>query len=414
MSSMITRRKLLTASTFAAAGGMAWVPRGAEAIEPKKTPQLKITGVRSYLLTTDLKRPFGVSISVPLGTTRSTLLVKVETDAGIVGWGETALISGTRGTIDDHLAPRLMGQNPTHYRSLMRRLWGHAFGNAMAIGAVEMAINDIRGKALGLPVAELFGGRLRDKVPAYASAMNYLEGIQPEDHYPDEAKELVEEGFQALKMRLGRYSVRREAKVAAAVREAVGPDIKLLADGNGAYTMKTALDMGDRLQELDFEFWEEPLPQFPGYAGYEFLREKLRLPLAGGEIVDHRATARRLMDRRAFDIIQPDVSLCGGIGEVLFIAESAALSQIGCVPHCWGGVIVIAASIHLLSLLAEPHWGFPTDTPLLELDCSENPWRTELADKSFMVDKEGFIAVPTRAGLGIEVDEKAVSRYAVR
>lgn len=414
MSSMITRRKVLTASTFVAAGGMARWSRHAEASALKEVPRLKITDVKSYLLSTDLKRPFGVSTSVPLDKTRSALLVKIETDAGVVGWDETAPISGARGTVDDHLAPRLIGQNPMPYRRLMQRLWGPNFGNGMAVGAVEMAINDIRGKALGLPVAELFGGRLRNKVPAYASAMNYLEGMQPEDHYPDEAETLVKQGFKALKMRLGRYSVRREAKIAEAVRKVVGPAIKLLADGNAAYTMKTALDMGDRLHELDFELWEEPLPQSPNYAGYEFLREKLPLPLAGGEAVDNRGNAKRLIDRRAFDIIQPDVSLCGGIGEVLFIAESAALSGIGCVPHCWGGAIVIAASVHLLSLLADPHWGFPTDTPLLELDRSENPWRTEITDRSFMVDKGGFITVPTVPGLGIEVDEKAVRKYAVR
>lgn len=414
MSSMITRRAVLTAGSLAVAGRMAWLSRPAEAAELKEAPRLKITGVKSYRLTTDLKRPFGVSISVPLGTTRSALLVKIETDAGVVGWGETSPISGTRGTIDHHLGPRLIGKDPMHYRSLMRRLWGPNFGNGIAVGGVEMAINDIRGKVLGVPVAELFGGRLRNRVPAYASAMNYLQGMQPEDHYPAEAEALVKEGFKALKMRLGRYSVRREAKIAAAVRERVGPDVKLLADGNAGYTMKTAVDMGDRLHELDFEFWEEPLPQSPRYAGYEFLREKLRLPLAGGEAVDNRASAKGLIDRRAFDIIQPDVSLCGGIGEVLFIAESAALSGIGCVPHCWGGAILIAASVHLLSLLADPHWGFPTDTPLLELDRSENPWRTEITDKSFMVGKDGSIEVPTVPGLGIKVDEEAVKKYAVR
>ena len=83
------------------------------------------------------------------------------------------------------------------------------------------------------------------------------------------------------------------------------------------------------------------------------------------------------------------------------------------VPHCWGGAILIAGTIHLLSLLPDPHWGFPTDTPLLELDRSENPWRTEITDRSFEVDRDGFIAVPTRPGLGIEVDEKRVKKYQV-
>ena len=119
----------------------------------------------------------------------------------------------------------------------------------------------LRGKILNKPVSALFGGRVRDRVPVYASTMNYLEGITPEELYPRQAAEKAAEGFKALKMRLGRYSVHREIPIAKAVRKAVGPDIKLMADGNAAYTMKGALDMGQALADLDFDFWEEPLPK---------------------------------------------------------------------------------------------------------------------------------------------------------
>ncbi len=261
-------------------------------------------------------------------------------------------------------------------------------------------------------VAELFGGRLRKRVPAYASAMNYLEGAQPEQQYPQEAVALVKRGFKALKMRIGRYPVAREAAVAAVVRKAVGPDIKLMADGNAAYTMATALQMGHALHKLGFDAFEEPLPQSPKYAGYDELRRKLPLSLAAGEAVDSRASAKELINRRAMDIIQPDVSLCGGIAEALFIAELASLSGIRCIPHCWGGAILIAATVHLLSLLPDPHWGFSTDTPMLELDQSENPWRTEIVAEPLEM-RDGFVNVPTKPGLGIEVDETVVKRYAL-
>jgi D-galactarolactone cycloisomerase len=188
--------------------------------------------------------------------------------------------------------------------------------------------------------------------------------------------------------------------------------VRLMADGNGAYTLNSALAMGEKLHELKFDFWEEPLPQSPNYAGYEELREKLPLPLAAGEVLDSRATAKQLIDRRAMSIIQPDVSLCGGIGEALFISEMAALSGIGCIPHCWGGAILIAATAQLLSLMPDPHWGLPTDTPLLELDQSENPWRTELTGEVFKI-RDGFIDVSQGPGLGIEVDQRAVEKYAV-
>ncbi|MFN0169780.1 MAG: mandelate racemase/muconate lactonizing enzyme family protein [Bryobacteraceae bacterium] len=406
------RRNFLQTGGFFAAGGLAGSAFAAQTLQPSGMPKLKITAVKTYLLRHKLSRAMGVSVSVPLDKTREALLVKIETDAALAGWGETSPINGARGTIDDHLGPRLIGENPLEHRRLWRMMWGPNFGNALAVGALDMALNDLRGKALNLPVAELFGGRLRDRVPAYASAMNYLEGLEPEDHFPKEAAEKVKLGFKALKMRIGRYPVAREAKVAAAIRAAVGPQIRLIADANAAYTMSTALEMGHELHKLGFEAFEEPLPQSPKYAGYEDLRRKLPLSLAAGEAVDSRATAKELIDRRAMDIIQPDVSLCGGIGEALFIAETAALSGIRCLPHCWGSDIVIAATVHLLALLPDPHPGFPTDTPMLELDQSENPWRNGLAKEPFPL-QEGHVSVPAKPGLGIEVNEEVVRKYAV-
>jgi len=414
MAPLMRRRELLTRTGLLLAGGAAAAlpTAAAEPSDGNSSRDLKITSVQTFQLLHTLKRPFGVSVSVPFDTTRSALLVKIETDSGLVGWGETAPIGGARGTIEDQLAPQLIGMNPLEYRRLWRSLWGPNFGNGLAVGALEMAINDLRGKALGLPVAELFGGRLRDRVPVYGSTMNYVEGEEPETLFPREAAARVAEGYRALKMRIGRYSVARESKFIAAVREAVGPDIKLMADGNAAYTLRSAVQMGRVLDELNFEFFEEPLPQSPRYAGYAELRQSLPLPLAGGEGVDSRIAAKHLIDRRAVDIIQPDAALCGGIGEALFIAEMAALSGIRCIPHCWGGAIAIAASVHLLSLLPEPHWGFPTDTPLLEFDLSENPWRTEIVTEPIIV-ADGQIAVPTAPGLGIEVNEDVVRKYAV-
>ena len=411
----INRRQLLQSGALLTAGALVGVPQSARSYEPAQrgpTPRLKITSVKSYVLRHELKRAVGASVSVPLNKTRTVLLVKIETDAGFTGWGESEPINGSRATIDVHLAPRLIGENPLEYRRLWRMMWGPNFGNALAVGALDMALNDVRGKAYNMSVAELFGGRLRDRVPAYGSGMNYLEGLQPEDYFVKDATAMVNQGFKALKMRIGRYPVAREAKVAAAVRAAVGPEIKLMADGNAAYTMGAALRMGHVLRDLNFEAFEEPLPQSPKYAAYEELRRKLPLPLAAGEALDSRATAKELIDRRCMDIIQPDISLCGGIGESLFIAELAALSGIRFMPHCWGGAITIAATMQLLSLLPDPHWGFPTDTPMLEIDQSENPWRTELVKRPFQL-QDGFVPVPTGPGLGIEVDEDVVQKYAV-
>ena len=415
MPSGSSRRHVLQAGAGLFASTL-WSPANAaderEAEERRQQPKLKITAVKTYRLRHRLKRPSGASVSVPLPQFREALLVKIETNSGVVGWGETEPISGARGALEDHIAPRLIGRNPLEYRKLWREMWGANFGNALAIGAVDTALNDIRGKALNLPIAELFGGRFRDRVPVYVSALNYVNDRRIEDEYPEVAAKMVAQGHRAIKMRVGRYSVAREARVVSKVREVVGPLVKLLADGNAAYTMGSAIRMGHALHDAGFEFFEEPLPQSPHYAAYEELRQKLPLPLAAGEVLDSRATAKQLIDRRCMDIIQPDLSLCGGIGEALFVAEMAALSGIRCMPHCWGGAIVIAASTHLLSLLPDPHWGRTTDTPMLEIDQGENPWREELVTNPFTF-RNGLVDVPTKPGLGIDVNEDVVRKYAV-
>ena len=410
---MLTRRQLLQSGAGLVLATRLIREESLQAAQAEANP-VRITAVKTYLLETQLKRAFGVSISVPLDRKRRTLLVKIETDAGLEGWGETYPILGARGAITDQIAPALVGENPLAYRQVMKKAWGRVFSSPLAVGAVEMAINDLRGRILNQPVSELFGGRVRDRIPAYASTMNYLEGVTPEELYPRQAAEKVAQGFRALKMRLGRYPVRREIPVARAVRDAVGPKIQLMADGNAAYTLKGALDMGRALSDLDFSFWEEPLPQSPDYAGYARLREKLDLPLAGGEALADRVAARRLLDRQCFDIIQPDIALCGGIGETLFIAELAALSSVQTVPHCWGGAILIAGTLHLLSMLDDPTWGHPTDVPMLELDQSENPWRTEITDVSFQVDRNGHVPVPAGPGLGVTVNEQAVQKFLIK
>src|SRR5262249_20373571 len=156
--------------------------------------------------------------------------------------------------------PMLIGQNPLEHRRLWRQLWGANFGNGLAVGAVDTALHDLRGKALGLPITDLYGGRLRERVPIYASALNYTEGIDPRKQYPEHAGGGVARGFRAMKMRIGRFEPSRDLAVVAAVRDAVGPDIKLMADGNGAYTLPTAIRVGRELDRLGLYWFEEPLP----------------------------------------------------------------------------------------------------------------------------------------------------------
>lgn len=371
---------------------------------------MKITAVDTYYVRHELPRRIGPS-TFYYGY-RESLLVKISTDEGLVGWGETAPMAGTRATIEGQLKATLLGKDPLQYRPLWRELWGPNFGDPLAVGAVDIALHDLRGKALNLSIAELFGGRLRARVPVYASAMNYTEGVDPLQQYPNEAARLVQErGLRALKMRLGGQPLKRDAAVARAVREAVGPDIKLMADGNGAYTLGSAIQMGRALEELNFYWFEEPLPQ-PGYVGYEVLSAALDINIAAGEVLGSREPAKEVLQRRAMDIIQPDISLCGGIGECLFIAELARLWGVPCMPHAWGGGVTLLATIHLLSLLPDASWARETETPMLEFDVYENPFRDEVLAQPIQI-KDGMVDVPTGPGLGVEILEDVLLRYRV-
>jgi D-galactarolactone cycloisomerase len=384
-------------------------PAGAKSAGKPST--LTITKVETFSL--EHKIPKAIGVSTALSPTRDALLVKISTDSGLVGWGEAADVGGTRGIIEDHLKKVLLGANPLEHRKLWRALWGANFGDGRAVAGVDLALHDLRGKALNQSVAEMYGGRVVDKVLVYAAAMNYTDGVRPEDQYPAEAAALVKRGFQAMKIRTGRFENRRDLAVLAKVREAVGSEIRLLTDGNGAFTLPQAVKFGKELEKLDFYCFEEPLPQGINYAGYDVLTQSLDIAVSGGECLDSRASARDHVVKRSFDIIQPDVTLCGGIAEVLFIAEMARLWSVQCVPHCWAGAVTIAATLQLLSILPPYNWGFTADAPMLEYDVYENPFRDEIVTKPVEV-KNGYVEIPTGPGLGIEINEEAVKKYVAK
>lgn len=383
----------------------------ANAADPKPS-SLTITKVETFALHHKLAK--GIGPSVASAAARDTLLVKISTDSGLVGWGETADVGGTRGIIEGHLKKVLLGKNPLEHRKLWAQMWGANFGDGRAVAGCDIALHDLRGKALGLSIADLYGGRQRDKVMGYAAAMNYTDGVRPEDQHPPEAAALAKQGFRAMKIRTGRYGHKRDLAVMEKIRDAVGPDVKLLTDGNGAFTLPQAVKFGKELEKLDFYCFEEPLPQSPNYAGYDELTKSLDIAVAGGEVLDSRATAREHIVKRSFDIIQADLSLCGGIAEVLFISEMARLFGIQALPHCWAGAIVIAASLQLNSLLAPHFQGFAGgDEPMMEFDVYENPFRTEITPWKFDL-KNGDFDVPTGPGLGIEINEEVVKKYLVK
>jgi D-galactarolactone cycloisomerase len=346
-----------------------------------------------------------------LNRARSLLLVRIETRDGVVGWGETSPLPGTAEAITSVYAPRLIGRDPLLVGRSWRETWLEPFESGVAAGAIDIALHDLRGKLLGVPVHALHGGARRDRVPVYASGLCYLEGVHPGDQWVAEASDLAARGYRAVKMRIGRYPPEVELPLIREVRAALPAGTRLMVDAWGSYTLPTAIRVGRALEDIGIDWYEEPLSQ-AGYHGYEVLAATLDIAVAGGEMLQTPRAFKELFDRRAVDIVQPDVSLCGGITDLLFIAELAALYRSQALPHSWNGPVTEAASLHVAALLPDPTLMPGTETPLLEHDTTENRFLTELLREPFALVDGGY-AVPTTPGLGIELDERAIERLRV-
>jgi len=188
------------------------------------------------------------------------------------------------------------------------------------------------------------------------------------------------------------------------------PDLTWMADGNGAFTYDESQRLGAAVETLGFRWLEEPLPT-TDHAAYALLAAELAVPLAGGESLESASAASTPLDLRAYDIIQPDVSIAGGIGGALEIAALARERGAFTIPHACNGAIALAATLQLLALLPSLADPPPWAEPILEHDVGENPIRTDLLVDPIAL-RDGWVAIPTGPGLGIEVDEAAVRRLA--
>jgi D-galactarolactone cycloisomerase len=351
--------------------------------------------------------------SVATYTSRSAVLVRLQDGAGTVGWGETYRRTGTAAVLAESV-PALLGEHPGEARRLLDRLAG-LVPDRYALSALSIALDDLRARQAGVRVADLYGGPRRTAVRGYASSGGYVDGTDPEVSWPEETRRNLADGFSACKIRIGRLAPGRELPILEKIRTDVGDGIDLMVDANGAYSVPTARAVGHRLAALGFRWFEEPLIRHAGgleYPGYELLAD-LDVPIAAGEGLQTRTAFADFLRRGAASIVQPDVSICGGIGELLFVAELAALSGRLCVPHAWGGAVHFAAAVHAVSLIPEPSELPGIDSPLLECDRFENPLASRLAADPIRPDG-GYVRLPDGPGLGITVDEDWLSSIGTR
>lgn len=371
---------------------------------------MQITAVEGFNLSCPLEQPFGWSQGWV--EKRDVGIVKITTDDGLVGWGE--------GSADvDHLAPLLIGEDPMDRNGLWERCF-HSMYNAnnfvgfggSALSAVDIALWDLAGKAAGLPVCDLLGGRVRNRVAVYATGLYYTEGEFPE-RLLEEARGYADAGYTGMKTKVGGLSVEEDVRRVSAIRETIGFDVHLMVDANHAYNAATAIRIGRQLAELDVYWFEEPVnPR--DIDGLLQVKAALPMAIAGGENLRTRFDFRDHITRRAFDVVQPDVSHCGGLTEMHRIAALASSCGTLVCPHVWGTPIMIAASLHLAATLPPcppAHNPVPyAQEPVMEFDRTPNAIREELCTTAFEAE-DSYLNVPTGPGLGIEVDEDALRHF---
>ncbi len=357
---------------------------------------------------------------------RNWIFVKVITDQpGLVGWGEATLEWHTRGVVGaiEDLAQLLVGEDPRRIEHLWQTMYRQHFwhGNDVvrgtAMAGIDLALWDILGKTLGVPCHQLWGGRVRDYVRLYC----HLGGGRMEDFYEtpvNEAKRFgelaqkaVADGFTAFKsmpvpeqmMIEGLRPVKFAESCVAAMREAVGDHIDIMVDCHARPSPRMGLIFAKALEPYGLYFFEEPC--WPEHLeGIAEVQRAVKTPIATGERMVSQFAFKRLFELQAASIIQPDITHCGGLSEARRIAAMAQAYGVAVAPHNPQGPVSTAASIE---------FGFATPNYLIcEAVHQDVPWRDEIVNWGFTVEKKGRIVRPSsRPGLGVEINEAAIAAH---
>lgn len=354
---------------------------------------------------------------------RNWVFVKMQTDAGITGWGEASLEWKTRGVVGcvADLAPLVVGLDPRRIEHLYQTMYRHSFFRMGVVGmsalsGIEQACWDIFGKSVGVPVYQLLGGAVRDTVRVYdhlgGGDMDaiYLD-VQPE-RMAEHARSCVDAGFSAVKALVvpvsqpldGLVPVRAAERCMAAIRSAVGDDVDILVDLHGRTTPAMAIQFAAALAPYRPFFFEEPCPP-ENVDGMAHVARAITIPVATGERLVTRFGFRELLEKGACAVIQPDLCHCGGLWEARKIAAMAEAYFVAVAPHNPLGPIATAVNTH---------FGFATPNFLIqEAVRADVPWRDEVVIGA-VAPVRGLHAPPTGPGLGVEIDEAVAARYPFR
>jgi L-alanine-DL-glutamate epimerase-like enolase superfamily enzyme len=370
---------------------------------------MRIADVRAYPVSYPIAPQNRVALGIGTAVKRDAVLVKVTTDAGLVGWGEahhgrahTAVAKLIETTLKQLILNSDAEDIPEVWEKMYRyQLASHGMGAGacLAISGIDMALWDIRGKALGLPLYRVLGGTRR-AIPAYAGGVSL--GYQDKGELIDEARVSVDKGYKAIKLRVG-DTVDKDVERMRAVHATFGKKLAILTDANIGYTLDRVRQVMPVMDELGIGWLEEPFPA-PDFRSYREAARLGRTPLAAGENHYTRFEFDRLIEDGAVRILQPDLSKSGGITEGLRIAALAAAANLPIHPHSSMTGLNHAATIHFLAAIGNGGY--------FEGDVSRsNKFRDELVDNPGEIDAEGCVWPLEKPGVGLEVDERFIERH---
>jgi L-rhamnonate dehydratase len=370
---------------------------------------MKITNVEGIILRLPVRQ------AVADGT-QDDLLIRIETDEGIVGYGEVDTSPEVgKAAIDAQMSHGtcyglreiLLGMDPFDIEQIWEVMYRKTnyygrLGVVMHVmSGIDMALWDILGKAAGKPIHKLLGGTFCRDVRAYASML-----------MPDTAEEVqqavrryTEQGFTALKFGYGPLGkdVRKDVALASIAKETAGQEVEVMIDVGHGYNLKMAMQAAKEFEALGIYWMEEPFPP-EAIEDYRRLSDSTSLRIAAGEQDAGRWAFRRLIWDAHLDVIQPDISRVGGLSEAKRIAYMAHEANRVCVPHAFRTGILVAACLHLIAAIP--------NSEFLEFSVTESTLRRELLTKPFQV-VQGRVAVPALPGLGVEINPDAMKKYAV-
>jgi L-alanine-DL-glutamate epimerase-like enolase superfamily enzyme len=367
---------------------------------------MKITEIEPILLSYTPKRPPRDGLSGI--STRDVFLVRVRTDEGIEGIGEgfsLGTLQSTKKIVEEILKPLLIGVDPTDIEGIWQKMYRTTFrvgrrGIVLAaISAIDNALWDILGKKAKLPVYKLLGG-VKNSISAYASAGYYQDGKGLEE-LGQEMEGYRNQGFRAVKMKVGGDLLDVDIDRVRIAREALGTTVKLAVDANNAWDYPSALRFARAIEKYDIFFFEEPLSSDDIQGSVKLARDT-DIPIAGYETEYTRYGLRELILKDAIDIVQTDAIWSGGISEARKIGILASCFGKDCIPHFSAGAVSLAANLHFGASLNNINW--------FELTVDDNPLRSELAVESLRV-ADGIIHLNDLPGLGVELNEDILEKY---